>query len=329
MLINGRKYDLAPSSQHLRLKILNQTPNKVAKYFALNNHNIKGIENLTLFANTPNKFNDLFESAHQNLPFDKFPFEAFGGVIGDRYHEEMAIFKSEPQKFYVRMRTNIYSHFIQSTGLLSTSVNCHSDLMWAHYTNNEGFLLEFNVWAMPNNFTGPYPIQYIDDLSLMTRKHSDDLRLQIYSTFLLKKAIWEYENEYRYIIYPSKGSAFETDWPFDNSKSNINKEPRSVRYPIEAIARVILGMFFFVGESDDDSAFEVLEDGFIRTTFQSDLAPFKCRLLSKLIEMDVTIELIVLNLSTGQLMSSPLELRKVKDSVFEFRETNLNTNTIK
>ena len=107
----------------------------------------------------------------------------YRGIKELRYFTDIVLNKRLYASPYFDLNDPMEGHYLYNQGELDSDVKniiksqkeklriCslsninNNDLMWAHYTNNLGFLLEFNHNNFnKNKFLGPYPMNYVPTL---------------------------------------------------------------------------------------------------------------------------------------------------------------------
>jgi hypothetical protein len=130
-----------------------------------------------------------------------------------------------------------------TTGIFSMSDKFNSILLWAYYTNNKGFVIEFNTERLianrVNKIHGPFPMQYVKELKQISLNKYD-----MYCAFMLKINIkdsqWKHENEWRLIVESEKGEYFKhpsMNIPFACERKSY--------YNTDVIKSIYLGRNFF------------------------------------------------------------------------------------
>lgn len=122
--------------------------------------------------------------------------------------------------------------------------------MWSYYTNHKGFVLKFNLDSLPQNFMGPFPVNYSDDFEKLDYSKFKNASL-IYQTNVKAKC-WEKENEWRFLFYnddPMKIPSYDSP----------NSHNRKFYYDPSSISEVILGYRFFDLHEYDFAASTVKE----------------------------------------------------------------------
>ena len=259
-------------------------PTTLSKYYALNKNNIHTLVNSEIYACRPEEFNDMFDSNFLLVDFRNVSFAQimgiFTGVDLIRMRDQ---YDNDPQGFMDRFRNNTYSDWNERSGISCFTTNQLNELMWAHYTMNSGYLIEYDYSLFPKNMTGPYPINYTNELSLIDASNVNPI-LAFMASSTIKKNIWEYENEFRFIIYPDSREIFETTGRFSNhDDSSRPKSSRLIKHSKGAIKKIIFGFNFFKHESVSKELPRIIR-------MESENAFYKCILLNYVIENNIEVE---------------------------------------
>ncbi len=222
-----------------------QAPKSLSKYYSINEQNILAFLDRKFFASQPEYFNDLFDGQHFNLNIEECDFETFKFLLENKnIQQEKNKYSQNSKEWLHKMRNTLYSILNAKIGIICLTEQRVSELMWAHYTDNQGFLVEYNCASFPANFGNPIPINYIQ-YSTEFKLPNGDLALKFYINYLIKKDIWDYENEFRFIAHSPNYPSFETVGRFSNQKHDYKKESRLIQYSQSAIIKVVLGFNFF------------------------------------------------------------------------------------
>jgi hypothetical protein len=120
-------------------------------------------------------------------------------------------------------------------------------LMWSHYTSHKGFVVKYAIDKIPENFLGPFPINYIDDYETFNQKETF-LRFLIASNIKYKKH-WESEKEWRFLLSSPTGMKLPKFLQNKLLKKDQSKFPRFFSYSnYFSIKEVILGYKLFLNE---------------------------------------------------------------------------------
>jgi hypothetical protein len=241
------KYEFKETNSYpiVEVKDVMNQPEYLCKYYSINERNVSAVIARKIFVSTPDLLNDLFDSLYLNIKADTSQIDQysdFANAFKDTFDEVR--FK-ESEEYREEFRINLFYYWNANTGILSMTEESTNDLMWAHYTDNEGFLLQFDYELFPDNFGKPVPISYLEPYEFSEYQVSN-LFHELYVNSLLKKNIWVYENEYRFIVLPKNDQPFLTSGRFSNEAFDEHlKESRLQTYPKESVKKIILGFNFF------------------------------------------------------------------------------------
>lgn len=289
-------------------------PATLFKFYSLLEHNVNALKNHQFWASEPEDFNDLFDSKAFLIDFTRLDLVTAKKLVDtpaqkeevDRlYKQNIAKFKYEVQKLH-------YSIIFSKIGIVSLSSDYKNELLWALYAQNAGFCIELDYSKFPNNFQGPFPINYVDqieDIDIMKYGGETSFLLQV----TLKKDIWKFENEYRFIVE-------STSMPFRLSPSMYSNHikqdgaiQRLAAYPKEAIEAIYLGFTFIKGECVHNIG---------KDNYEVCLISIKRELKAKLLDMIIINGyncFMIEKESTGmQLGSSKYTISRIEDFKYRF-----------
>lgn len=219
-----------------------QKPKTLYKYYSLNEYAIDSLYHNYLFASHPDHFNDLFDCYFEIIePTNEYLFHEMDQVQDPIRNREK--FNQNDGEFKKSFKLHFKAAMFRFYGILSMTTCNKNILMWAHYSNNEGFAVEFDYTKFPFDFDGPFFINYKSGFEKLILKTDSDKRLATNYMCNIKDEKWKYENEWRIIV-----KATEKQQLF-SSKIQIYKElgghNRNFNYPLIAIKSISLANHFF------------------------------------------------------------------------------------
>lgn len=235
-------------------------PESVFKYYGKSNYSIEAVTNNYLFCSHPYHLNDSIDSSPHlwdfsslsRKNFEKFYAEyGFDKVIDVDYDAEKAI-------DFVPIKQRFFDLASKNSGIVSLTSEPLQTLMWAHYSTENGFMIELNWNEIKNNLKGLnpnlnnysfFPIQYVEkleDIDFFSKEfNSADIPF-LYST-AVKRNDWSYENEWRLLTFAlDYGIPTSILGPYPDVPS---ANDRKVYYPKKAIESIVLGKHFFNGSN--------------------------------------------------------------------------------
>ncbi|MFZ1609945.1 MAG: DUF2971 domain-containing protein [Chitinophagales bacterium] len=251
--LKNKTYKIDFSNFHPRIIVDDpqKVPNTLYKYVDVNGkHSISNLINYNLYCSEPDSFNDVFDTLYALIHPDAYSIElkGFERLLRIIFNDKSTLINEEKykhkEKFAERCRDTIFNWWVSFNGIVCLTDSPESDLMWAHYTNNEGFALEFITENLPPSFSNPIPIYY-ENLDKILRLDKKNVLLEIYVRSLCKKTIWEYENEYRCFNYPNNQDYLNNYGLFTNQKYPGYKQERITKYAKKSLKSITLGFSFF------------------------------------------------------------------------------------
>lgn len=311
--IENFKYTLDENNNHVVVCTPErEKPKKVFKYYGLNTNSINALTETNLFATHPFQFNDSIDSSELLLDFTNISIERYISFFERMLHES-EFNKHNWQKNYYEDKTDnfngirrfVYANFSRNYGMISLTTQPFNILMWSHYTNETGFVIEFDTDKLLseikinkdiNNYCFR-PVQYLSDVQQIDTFHENfttpDIPLLYITT--IKRKEWEYEDEWRLSIYKNS-----MDIPFQKlypaMDKYVGKDNRFFKYTSSSINSINLGKHFFNGSncsSIEDGNIFVLKN---TTLFEKQFVSF--------------VEHLIENYNENLFMSGELEKRK-------------------
>ncbi len=320
--LNDWKYEISYNDKNIPiLEIIpdkvTSTPKTLSKYYALNKNNVHAFINRQFYVSQPENLNDLFDFHLNLIDFSKHKFSHIEILFqdGKEKREAFNAFKNNKTEYLEKLRNTLYGIWISSLGILCMTEDKYNDLMWGHYTNNIGFLLEFNHNNFnKHNFLGPYPINYlpiIEPIDFSTL----DKNLGFFIVSLIKKSIWKYENEFRYFCMPNIKKKFKVSGRFSNSQFNFDLQERLISYPDKALNKIILAFNFYNGDITETlGKYEYI------LNFKGDNALLKSSIFNKIITDNLSVEICVQIIKDFKLDSVPIKIEHVNGTIYKIRE---------
>ncbi len=208
-------------------------PEKLTKYFSLNENSIDALHNNYLWAANPLSFNDPFDCPLQLWIRDSFNKEVISKIVDP----EITHIFSEDLKSNLNIFYNIT---IAGMGIicLNEYKKTNQDTIWGYYTNQEGFSITFNTEPLVKEFGQAFKIEYTENLDYFELNQNFFPQTLRWAT--QKKNIWMHETEWRF-IFPTLR--------IETVKMNAFSSERKKKYPNNAIAELSLGLKFFPTEN--------------------------------------------------------------------------------
>jgi len=310
--LNGKKIHSLKVIPNINI----QQPVTLSKYYNLNNNNVLAFISNQIYVSQPENLNDLFDFNLNLIDFSNHEFSHLEMIFneGTEREEAMLDFQNNKGIFLEKVRNTLYGLWISMYGIFCLTEDKYNDLMWAHYTNNRGFLLEFNYTQFGPNFHGPYPINYMEQLEMLDFSKVEK-NLGFFVVSLLKKLPWKYEKEYRFFCNPDIKKTFKVAGRFSNSQFNFDIQDRLVFYPNSAVKKVLLGFNFYI-----DDITTAIGQGEYFLSFESENAFLKMTLFNKIIQEKLPVELCVHDRKTFCLTSIPIEITLISYTTYKVKE---------
>jgi Protein of unknown function (DUF2971) len=244
----------------------NLLPSKLYKYYLINDNSINSFSNESIFIAHPDQLNDTMEGNLKLWDFDNLVIMMKLDGIKDNEFEIKNKFFNEYRDEYFGFR-----------GIFCLTKSYQNNLFWPHYTNENGFCIEFNSEILIKSIESDnlhfeskyvYPISYrnlnkIDLLEYCSFKIENNVKkfdsnIPSVFTVAVKDKLWSYEDEWRIFV---------------KSKVSLkNGLLRKLKYESSSISRIFLAEKFFSGNRFDK---ENIHSTFIKYTFKKQSIDYK------------------------------------------------------
>ena len=290
--INNIEYNLKRDYLKSNEKIYKISVNMVApprylsKYYPLSERNVLSFINAKVYVSIPDQFNDIFDTLIQQINVSDMTDEDLFRVYEKTYRGHYRHKYSDIRRIIIPVLKRLWDY---SIGILCLTNNQQSDLMWAHYAQNTGFIVEYDTSLFSNHFHNPIQINYLPtDYNLKLNPCSDmELTEHILVLAFLKKQMWKYEDEYRLLFFRPK-SIDDTNWQLQ-------------RVPKKSITKLILGPRFFNDLYDIDKEYDHIID------FNRNNGAIRKLLIDQAIQIGIPIEHAMIELNSRSILN-----RKIK-----------------
>jgi len=186
--------------------------------------------------------------------------------------------------------------------------------MWGYYSRNAGFYLEFDYTKFPNNFLGPFPINYVENLKpIDINNYGGEITFIIQTN--IKKDIWEHEDEFRFLVQPQNRD-FKVRGAYSNSQYGNYYADRIVDYPKSSINAIYLGFNFLKSERIISS-----EKDKYKIELVSRDSELKDKLIKQIIIQSIPCYSIIQEIPSFKLNKEKWEFKRVKGKKYEILRT--------
>ncbi|RMZ58446.1 DUF2971 domain-containing protein [Chryseobacterium nematophagum] len=286
---NNFTYELDEKFNHIvTTNPQTKEPDVIYKYYGIGENSFSALENLRLYCTHPYLFNDSMDSSELLLDFENLTIDKF-----KRFHQKMLpdkldklnldeLFEEDLKRNFYTFRGFVYNYFSRKIGLISLTTIPFNILMWSHYTNETGFLIEFDTKNLlddipqKNKDITNYcfrPVQYVEKLEIIKMFDENfktpDIPFLYTTTIKLKE--WEYEQEWRLSIY-KEDMGIPASILYPGVIDYEGKNNRFFKYSKETIKSISLGKHFFSGRNCEKV---VYEKGIVVTLFEREDEKFK------------------------------------------------------
>ena len=244
--INGWKYiyDVTSDGFQVVPKHYDEIPDTLYKYYPLNDYSLDALLHCYLYASHPFNFNDYFDCCKDTIEYDDYN-EISKIFNGDPMLQRIFTPDSINDKEKLKYLQELHWQFSYSKkGIVCFSPNKDSILMWSHYAQNNGFVVEFDYSMFSFDHYPIFPIQYAENQYISSlKKHPLEFAELLQTT--QKNSCWSYEKEWRMIV---RSSNYPLEVFGTRNCKQMGGYKREFNYPINAIKHVVLGYRFFLME---------------------------------------------------------------------------------
>lgn len=264
-----------------------EIPDRVFKFYSLEDYHVKAFLNHYLYLSHPSQLNDGMDACRDLLYLDS---NSMTQEVYERLKKQIILkvpqlrtsrlsFESDSKNGYEALKEALYNVCFNFSGIVSftdSKKSFFNSAMWAYYTNEEGFAIEFKPQKLLEGImSNPINKQFVS-LSYGKVKYKEELEAlnvkdihtidEIGTAIVFQKQkYWENEAEWRMYI--------ESDLYLNKDKAY----GRYIHYPVEAIERICLGYKFWNKVSENRC--NIKKDVW-QYTVKNEYLPFVKKLLS-------------------------------------------------
>lgn len=220
----------------------NQLPKSLFRICAVNKYSVDSLLNNYIFGNHPRHFNDLFDCHKELIIIDDDNHKKLIKSFIKEYYKDVDFDSVSEQKQASLIEEAGYDLAYITFGISCFTSNPNNLLMWAYYCNNSGFMIEYDYSIFPENFQGPFPINYLEKIKPISIKENGPNISLLYQSNI-KSIVWGHECEWRYLIRSSDAKPLV---PYGNFEfKNAGLHDRKFNYPEESVLSISFGNRFF------------------------------------------------------------------------------------
>lgn len=250
-----------------------QFPSHLFKYYSINENSLDSFNNNYLYFSHPYQLNDILDCSPYILNFEGLSRDDYEGFFKylskfNGFDNNLIFsFADAKNENFNQFREIIYTLRMSNIGILSLTENPFNKLMIPHYTNERGFILDFDSNKIAeflkllygNDNVSFFPMNYVKNIEpinfsktiIKTETIKNDRRIlevnyNIPISYIsnIKDNVWGYENEWRVLLKKSGLGIIHRPDNF-NSNTKIDYEKRKIIYEKKCLNRVLLSQMFF------------------------------------------------------------------------------------
>lgn len=242
----------------IKTMIKKKIPRYLYKYYSLSNNSLRTLSKSMLFFAHPHQMNDVMDSNPLLWDLEKYSIN----------YKEIRNCPHRIENIERIQRILLHVDNSKEIGILSLGSSFKNNLMWPHYTQEQGFCIEFESFKLFNDLTLKkidntyfFPVSYLNDVqqiefnSYCSKNKTNNLIIEndflpILYAYSIKDISWKYEDEWRFLMHNSNFeyvSAKAEFSPISKLKSRMDEDNQKRCIPIKKnlISKVILGQLFF------------------------------------------------------------------------------------
>lgn len=184
-----------------------ELPDKIYKYYKINNYLIDNLKNSTLWFSKAADFNDPYdcyaELIHYEFRNEKQLKERAQQVVNSAFNTSRKVRRTEA-RYVIKHKAKFVEGYyatrqdtIDTQGICCFSLSSKNTLLWSHYANcHQGICLEFDHFTLKKTFD-IHKVKYTEKFEPIN--YFDDPGKALKYLFTTKAKDWDYEQEYRAI----------------------------------------------------------------------------------------------------------------------------------
>lgn len=333
MKIELEKISIETVDQTVNIKINEdiKLPETLYKYYSLSGRAIESLENKTIHFGHAFSMNDLMDGNFLLWDFDSFL---------ETFMFEMQLPRSEKRNVHNLLIKNISNGFLKYLGYFCLCENYSNDLLWTHYTAEQGYCLEFNREKLLKSFKEYqqyfFPINYNDlqkinlqdysERKVVDKKVSVTANIPLFYSIANKEKFWSYEKEWRLVIRDESFTAIENPQVLisDEQKKiqSQNLKSRNLKFDKDAVNRIILATLFFNNDRfnrREEIANKTFRLRFVQNDKQKELQKFLTILMNEFTDKVYQVEKVVGDDRIFRDIKYKVEILNVNDTYTEIR----------
>jgi hypothetical protein len=233
-------------------------PKSLFKYYSNSKYSFESLEEKYLYLSHPFDFNDSLDSHELLWDFSNLKLKDYLNFYINRTNlnaQDLKLkYTSDQNDNFSAIRRAFFFDLTKKTGMVSLTDSPLNTLMWAHYSGENGFMIELDTKDIIDNIEKNnaqlnnhifFPINYVNKLKQISLPASyKSMDVPFLYTVGTKLKEWKYENEWRIVSFINdmgiplgKVSALKKDI--------VGSNGRKLFYSESAVKKIILGRYFF------------------------------------------------------------------------------------
>ena len=250
----------------LKIEFDASIPNFLYKYYSVNKYSLSNLKESTFHFSHAHSLNDLMDG-NLKMMWDMKSFI-------DKYRKDNKIpFSVKDFEIQKSIMHKLEVEFLKFKGVFSLSETYKNELLWVHYTNENGYCIEIDTIEFDTFLKRKYhddyhffPIDYevleqidfnkyiLKTIKEVNGKNKKDIdaNIPIMYSFIRKDKFWSYEKEWRFVLRHKNFQQVYHPLEFveesEHETSLNSKYYRNIKVSNHLIKKVILAPAFFNNE---------------------------------------------------------------------------------
>lgn len=307
-------------SNDFDFRIIYPTPKEkppfLFKYYSINQNSIDAVISNYLFSSHPDQLNDKYDCSGDLINYSEIQKNTVIQRLTEEYKKYTVqnfneIWESENKwlllKEYAETeRARLFMKF----GIISLSQKENDTLLWSYYSQNCGFAVKINTELLPEDFIGPFHVNYSPELTKIEYCENNPPLCIHYQTNV-KQDIWQHEDEWRFVTYNPLGQYH----PYF-ARKDVNS--RKSFYNKDAVTEIILGYNFFnINEINRSNGFDIIS---LKPSKGKgiNLKKQRRKLLSFIVDNKINCSRIIRSREEYKLFNEPVSIEKLSCNRYKF-----------
>ena len=233
-----------------------QLPTMLYKFYSPTENSFNAFIKHYLYASAPVEFNDILDSSWLMFDFRNITHNEYQKFYTEHRTDFTPVgYEQDKSNEFATLSLHWYLCFSSQVGLVSMTSSVDNPLMWAHYTQETGYVIKYNSERLKHSLLNNnkdildchlLPIQYVSKLQPIDffSRHYKTPTVPMTCITNLKLKNWNYEKEWRVSIR-KENMGYTTGRALQNTIIKGDTERRKIYYTPNCIEAIYLSAYFF------------------------------------------------------------------------------------